>query len=66
MGGQAHVVETEAEQEGGAGRAGADSVGSRNGADSGKGTAALGGASLGRTAARTDLMGGSSSLRTSP
>ncbi len=32
----------------------------------GMGTAALGGASLGRPAARTDLMGGSSSLRTSP
>ncbi len=37
-----------------------------NGAGSGTGTAALGGASLGMPAARTDLMGGSSSLRTSP
>ncbi len=48
---------------------GADFVGSWNravsGADSGTGTADLGGASFGRPAACTDLMGGSSSLRTS-
>ncbi len=48
---------------------GADFVGSWNravsGADSGTGTADLVGANFGRPAAYTDLMGGSSSLRTS-
>ncbi len=61
---RAHGMERALEQ---APRAhGTEYAGSQTGAGSGTGTAALGGASLGMPAARTDLMDGSSSLRIIP